>query len=147
MGSEAGEQSDHEGRMWIGIPVVAFGGIAGTVSGIVLSPFGELGVWGCIIGSFLLAYVALKKPRKDIVSLAVPIFALIMFLSPDIEHGLPLQIPYAVSISILAIRLERRFSTPLPERTTGDGGEFGEEYEVEYEEEDIKEEPDEETAE
>jgi hypothetical protein len=125
--------------MWIGVPVVAFGGIAGNLSGISFPLFREAGIFGCIAGSFLLAYIALKKPRKDIVSLAVPLFTLIMFLSPDVEHGWPLQILFAASITILAIRLEKRFSTPLPERSAEDGDG--------YEEEDEEDEQDEETAE
>ncbi|WP_369425128.1 hypothetical protein [Methanothrix sp.] len=111
-------ESPWYGRMWIGVPLISFSGVAGTIAGISIPPLGEAGVWGCLIASFLLAYIALKKPKKDIVSFAVPIFALIMFLSPDLTHGLPLQIPFAASITILALRLEKRFSiAPATNRT------------------------------
>lgn len=112
------EESSRSGRMWIGVPLISFSGIAGTIAGVSIPPLGEAGVWGCLIGSFLLAYIAMKKPKKDIVSFAVPLFALIMFLSPDLTHGLPLQIPFAASITILAVRLEKRFSVaPATNRT------------------------------
>lgn len=67
---------------------------------------------GCTISSFILAYLAWIQPRKDIVALSTPIYG-IVFLSTPIEAaaGAVLQLLYAAGLTILLLRLKRRFGT------------------------------------
>lgn len=67
---------------------------------------------GCLIASCLLAYLAWIRPKKDIVALSTPIYGIIFFTVPtDFTAGLVLQLLYAVSITLLLIRLKYRFGT------------------------------------
>jgi hypothetical protein len=68
--------------------------------------------WGCVAGSFVLGYRASILPRRDIVALCVPLFALLIFVVPmDFTPNLLLQALYAGSITLLAARLELKFGT------------------------------------
>jgi len=70
--------------------------------------------YGPAIGAFLLGYLAWLKPRLDVVSICAPIFAILILIVPlDAKPGLLIVILFAVSIIILTIRLEKRFSTPV----------------------------------
>lgn len=102
----------------IAVPVVAFGGI---ILAIALAwagwipDAGRFG-WGCVVASFLLAYLAYIKPRRDIVSLCAPAYAILIFVVPlEIQPNLIMQVLFAVSISLLLVRLHLRFSTPAPQ--------------------------------
>jgi hypothetical protein len=55
----------------IGVPAFSFGGIGVAIALQELGYIKDAGsfYWGCLMGSFLLAYLAWEKPRKDIVSL------------------------------------------------------------------------------
>jgi hypothetical protein len=101
----------------IAVPVVAFGGILLAVAlarAGWIPDAGRFG-WGCVAASFLLAYLAYIKPRRDIVSLCAPFYAIIIFIVPlEIEPNLLMQVLFAASISLLLIRLHLRFSTPAP---------------------------------
>jgi hypothetical protein len=89
------------------IPVVSFGGILFAV---VLQQADF--VWGCVAGAFILGYLAYIRPRKDIVALCAPIYAVIIFLLPgEIPHTLPLQLLFAASITILLVRLNSKFGS------------------------------------
>jgi len=95
-------------------PVVSFGGI---LAAILLQETGVIAdagtfAWGCVAGSFMLGYLAYIKPKKDIVALCAPIYGVLFFLVP-VEDTRPvwLQFLFAVSITILLIRLDRRFSS------------------------------------
>ena len=106
--------------LWLIVPLVAFGGVvislslqsasvdvSGSVAFLPVDP----GVWGNIIGSFIIAGIAYIKPRRDIVSLLTPVYALIIFLADDQIRGLlVLQVMYAITLTILAIRLEKLYS-------------------------------------
>jgi hypothetical protein len=90
------------------VPVVSFGGI---IFAVVLQQADF--VWGCVAGAFILGYLAYIRPRKDIVALCAPIYAVIIFLLPgEIPHTLPLQLLFAASITILLVRLNRKFGSP-----------------------------------
>ena len=107
---------------WVTVPIVAFGAIALDIllfSAGILGPSlaGEIGKWGCVASTILLAGIAILKPRKDIVALVTPIYALIIFILPnDFSTGLLMQLLFAGSIAILAIRLQRSFSSPPEKR-------------------------------
>ena len=69
--------------------------------------------YGPAIGGFLLGYLAWLKPRLDIVSICAPVFAVMILIVPlDTKPSLLIVILFAISITILLIRLEKRFSTP-----------------------------------
>ncbi|WFN35486.1 hypothetical protein L1S32_05090 [Methanogenium sp. S4BF] len=96
---------------WLSVPVIAF---AGIVIGIILPVnilSGSVGVWGCIISSFILCGIALLKPKRDLVSLLVPLFAIIIF-NPwsEFTTGPIMQILFAATITIIAVRLEKNYS-------------------------------------
>jgi hypothetical protein len=96
-----------------GIPLVSFGGIPVAIAlanaGLIDNP-GPF-AWGCVIGSVLLAYLAYLKPRRDIVSLCAPLFALIIFIVPmETQPTVLTQILFAASLTVLVVRLNRSFS-------------------------------------
>lgn len=66
---------------------------------------------GCVIASFLLAYLAWIRPKKDIVALTTPIYALIFFAVPLSEPVamIVLELLYAASLTALLVRLKYRF--------------------------------------
>jgi len=104
----------------IAVPVTSFGGAALgyglQVSGMITDA-GEF-YWGSVIGSILLAYLAWLKPRKDIVSLLAPLYALIIFIIPlELRPNLVLQLLFAASITILMIRLNVRFNVTSTQET------------------------------
>ncbi len=99
----------------IAIPAVSFGGILLALllesSGIIPNA-GEFG-WGCALGGFLLGFLAWTKPRRDIVSLLSPLYSILIFIVPlESKPTLALQILFAISITILMVRLNRLYSTP-----------------------------------
>lgn len=114
---------------WVSAPIIAFAGIAiGILSiwisnpdisliGIIIgeitkdSVLASAGIWGCIISSFIVCGIALLKPRRDLVSLLVPIFAILIF-NPwsEFNTGLMMQILFAATITVIAVRLEKRYS-------------------------------------
>lgn len=99
----------------IAIPVASFGA---TLIGILLWKLGfeinfQFFAVGCIIGSCLLTYLAWIRPKKDIVALSTPIYAIIFFVVPtEYTVGVTLQLLYSVSLTILLIRLKYRFGAP-----------------------------------
>jgi len=114
------------------VPLLSFGGL---LLGIGLENAGVIAdaadfYWGCVASSFVLAFLALVKPRKDIVSLCAPMFAFFAFLAPlETKPSLFLQGLYAASITALAVRLHLRFSTP---KTTSMEEKTMEKYLYEY---------------
>ncbi|RPI36993.1 MAG: hypothetical protein EHM53_11535 [Methanoregulaceae archaeon] len=106
------------------VPLLAFGG---TLLGIVLWNAGILteiqyaGAGG-FLASCLLAYLAWIRPRKDIVSLTTPIYGFIFLVTPiDYTGGITLQLLYACGLTLLAVRLHRRFGTANPGGFSGRG--------------------------
>ncbi|MFA6363488.1 hypothetical protein [Methanoregula sp.] len=95
------------------VPVFSFGGAAVAIliwmSGIVIDL--RFTAVGCVIASVVLAYLAWIRPKKDIVALTTPIYAIIFFAVPldDAVATLVLELLYAVSLSILLVRLKSRF--------------------------------------
>jgi hypothetical protein len=68
-----------------------------------------------VLASIVLAYLAWIRPKKDIVALTTPIYAIIFFAVPPDEPvaTIVLELLYAVSLSILLVRLEYRFGAPV----------------------------------
>jgi hypothetical protein len=110
-------QSDKSIHRWLelAVPVVSFGGILIAFSllaqGYLLSF--RIAAAGCIIASFILAYLAWIRPKKDIVALTTPMYSIIFFVLPsDLIPDLILPILYAISLNILLVRLKYRFGKP-----------------------------------
>lgn len=107
--------SRKEWALSIAIPVVSFGGTGLAVLLAWQGVIADAGTfsWGALAGSFLLAYLAWIKPRKDIVSLLAPMYGVIIFLlAVEMKPTVLLQLLFAASLTILVIRLNIRFSTP-----------------------------------
>jgi hypothetical protein len=114
------ENSDHPNDnshrlMEIAVPLFSFGGALLAIL------FQMLGISldfhypaiGFVIASCILAYLAWIRPKKDIVALTTPIYSFIFFFVPtDYETAILLQLLYAVSLTILLVRLKYRFGKP-----------------------------------
>ena len=110
-------QSDNHVHRWLelAVPVISFGGIVIAFlflnQGYIQSF--RIAAAGCIIASFILAYLAWIRPKKDIVALTTPMYSIIFFVLPsDLIPDLILPILYAVSLTILLVRLKYRFGKP-----------------------------------
>ena len=110
-------QTDKCIHRWLelAVPVVSFGGILIAFSllaqGNLLSF--RIAAAGCIIASFILAYLAWIRPKKDIVALTTPMYSIIFFVLPtDLIPDLILPILYAISLTILLVRLKYRYGKP-----------------------------------
>jgi hypothetical protein len=69
---------------------------------------------GCTISSFILAYLAWIRPRKDIVALSTPIYGIVFLATPiEAAAGAVLQLLYAAGLTVLLFRLKRRFSAGM----------------------------------
>ena len=106
----------------LAVPVISFGGILiaffflsqGNIQDI------RIASAGCIIASFILAYLAWIRPKKDIVALTTPLYAIILFVLPsELIPDLILPILYAISLTILLVRLKYRFGKPGTAVTMG----------------------------
>ena len=70
-------------------------------------------ILGCVIASWVLAYLAWIRPKKDIVALSTPIYSFIFIAVPtDNFSAMVLELLYAVSLTILLVRLKYRFGEP-----------------------------------
>jgi hypothetical protein len=103
------------------VPVLSFGGVAVALLAEMLRVPLDIHypASGCVAASVILAYLAYTRPRKDIVAISTPIYAIIFFLVPsDSAVGIMLMFLYATSLTILLVRLKRRFGStgPNPDR-------------------------------
>ena len=96
----------------LAVPVLSLGG---ALCAIVFSRSGSsidirFFAIGCVLGSVILAYLAWIRPQKDIVALSTPIYSFLFFVAPsDMSVTIFLELLYAVSLTILLIRLNLRF--------------------------------------
>jgi hypothetical protein len=104
------------------VPTVSFGGI---LVGLLLSMVAGLsygflvGIAGCVIASCILCYQAYTRPRRDLVSLFTPLYAVLIFLVPnDIGSMMIVQVLFAATISLLAVRVEKLFGVKKVEKKT-----------------------------
>lgn len=94
------------------VPVLSFGG---TLIGIALTFLGlqfgiQYAAFGSVLGSVLLAYLAFHRPRKDIVAISTPVYAVVFFTMPiEFLPGVVIQLVFAAGLTILLVRLNRRF--------------------------------------
>ncbi|MDD4137447.1 MAG: hypothetical protein PHT99_06075 [Methanoregula sp.] len=107
----------------LAVPVCSFGGalLALFFSGPGSTIDARFFAAGCVLGSFALAYLAWIRPRKDIVALTTPIYAILFFMVPsDFSVNMVLELLYAVSLTILLVRMKLRFGA-APESGVADG--------------------------
>lgn len=108
-------------NLWITVPAVSFVGIG---LGLLLLSYNIpyaiwIGAAGCVAASFILFYQAYTKPRRDIVSLFVPLYAFLIFIVPnEFDSGPIMQVIFAATITVLAIRVEKKFNTPTTQEQT-----------------------------
>lgn len=94
------------------VPLLSFGG---ALFGIVIWNYDiaidvHISIIGCLLASCVLAYLAWLRPRKDLVALTTPLYSIIFLGFPlDALATVILEVLYAVSLSILLVRLKRRF--------------------------------------
>jgi len=106
----------------LAIPIFSFGI---TLIGVLVWMMGfeinfQFFALGCVISSCLLAYLAWIRPKKDIVALSSPIYAFIFFVvPPHYMSGLTLRVLYAISLTLLLIRLKYRFGQSHTEVSLG----------------------------
>lgn len=100
----------------LAVPLLSFGGVllaflAGESGSLLDARYFAL---GCVMSSCILSWLAWIRPRKDIVALSMPIYAVIFFIVPsDLAVTLILEFLYAVSLTILLIRLKIYFGPAL----------------------------------
>ena len=101
-----------ERTLTILVLLLMWGGIAAAVLLSTLHYIDDPGsfFWGCIVGSFVLAYLARIKKKLDIVSILTPVYSVIMFLGLEIKPNMVLQTLYAASVTVLLYRLHLQFS-------------------------------------
>jgi hypothetical protein len=104
------------------IPLLSFGG---ALLGILFwvnsaSVDYRISILGCVLASWVLAYLAWIRPKKDIVALSTPIYSFIFLAIPtDNFSAVVLEVLYAASLTILLFRLKSRFGAqvvPTPDK-------------------------------
>ena len=126
--SKPGIQSDKRSFTWleVAVPLLSFGGALIAILLWTLSVQTDLRITilGCVLASWVLAYLAWIRPKKDIVSLTTPIYSFVFLAVPtDNFSVIILELLYAASLSILLLRLKYRFSAPpaIPDKDTLSG--------------------------
>ena len=94
------------------VPALSFGGA--LIAILFWLTNAQVEVWvtilGCVFASWILAYLAWIRPKKDIVALSTPIYSIVFIaIPPDLFSAVILELLYAVSLTILLVRLKTRF--------------------------------------
>lgn len=115
--SESGIPSGKQSFTWLegAVPLLSFGGalIAILLWTLAVQADLRITILGCVLASWVLAYLAWIRPKKDIVSLTTPIYSFVFLAVPtDNFSVIILELLYAASLSILLLRLKYRFSAP-----------------------------------
>ncbi|MGA2935129.1 MAG: hypothetical protein ABSD81_08260 [Methanomicrobiales archaeon] len=96
-------------HLWLVVPALAWGGILARVLLPFPPPYISFGAYGCVLGSIAIAVLAIRKKKKDIVSLCTPIFAFFIFNPMAPTPDFLIELLYAATLTALLIRLEKRF--------------------------------------
>ncbi len=113
------EQEKNAGEMshrWLeyAVPLLSFGGaLLAFIIWVGNAPLDfRISILGCVLASWVLAYLAWIRPRKDIVALTTPLYSFIFIAVPtDVFSSVVLEVLYAASLTILLVRLKYRFGT------------------------------------
>jgi hypothetical protein len=111
------EDPGSNSHIWLelGVPLLSFGGAALAVIFWTTGATTDfrLSILGCVLSSWLLAYLAWIRPKKDIVALTTPVYSFIFLAVPtDNFSAVILELLYAVSLTLLLVRLKYRFGKP-----------------------------------
>ena len=98
----------------LAVPLLSFGGallaIIFWISNVPLDF--RISILGCVLASWVLAYLAWIRPKKDIVALSTPLYSFIFIAVPtDVFSSVVLELLYAASLTILLVRLKYRFGS------------------------------------
>ena len=115
--SEKSYQSVITSHRWLefAVPLFSFGGALIAILFLITGAQTDfrISILGCVIASWVLAYLAWIRPKKDIVALSTPIYSFIFIAVPtDSSSAVILELLYAVSLTILLVRLKYRFGKP-----------------------------------
>ena len=97
------------------VPVLSFGGALLAILFWITDAQIDfrISIFGCVLSSWVLAYLAWIRPKKDIVALTTPIYSFIFLGFPiDNYSAVILEVLYAMSLTILLVRLKYRFGVP-----------------------------------
>ena len=97
------------------VPVLSFGGALLAILFWITDAQIDfrVSIFGCVLSSWVLAYLAWIRPKKDIVALTTPIYSFIFLGFPiDSFSAIILELLYAASLTILLVRLKYRFGVP-----------------------------------
>jgi len=111
------KDADEHSYWWLelAVPLLSFGGASLAILFWVTSAVIDfrVSILGCILASWVLAYLAWIRPRKDIVALTTPIYSFIFIAVPtDVFSSVILELLYAASLTVLLVRLKYRFGRP-----------------------------------
>jgi len=103
-------------RLYMGIALVMLIGWSGVIIGY-LSGSVVPGMITCVVAGFGLAYLSALLPSRDIVSLLIPMFALIIF-NPfnEIDGGFLMQSLFLVTILCVSLRLNHYYNHTLEDK-------------------------------
>lgn len=113
MSADTTKKAETKNRMLeYAVPLLGF---MGAFLGIVILTFNiaidiRITIIGCLLSSFVLAYLAWIRPRKDVVALSTPLYSIIFLGFPlDDFSTVVLEVMYAASLTALLVRLRNRF--------------------------------------
>ena len=96
----------------LAVPLLSFGGALLAVIFLITNAQLDfrISILGCVLASWVLAYLAWIRPKKDIVALSTPIYSFIFIAVPtDVSSSIVLELLYAASLTILLVRLKHQF--------------------------------------
>ena len=102
-------------QLELAVPLLSFGGaLLAIIFWISNSPVDfRISILGCVLASWVLAYLAWIRPKKDVVALSTPLYSFIFIAVPtDVFSSVILELLYAASLAILLVRLKSRFGSP-----------------------------------
>ena len=108
------KQAEEMSHRWLelAVPLLSFGGaLLAFIILVTNFPLDfRISILGCVLASWVLAYLAWIRPQKDIVALTTPIYSFIFIAIPtDVFSSMVLEVLYAASLTILLVRLKYRF--------------------------------------
>jgi hypothetical protein len=101
----------------LAVPLLSFGGAFLAINFWITNALLDfrISILGCVFASWVLAYLAWIRPRKDIVALSTPIYSFIFIAVPtDVSSSIVLELLYAASLTVLLVRLKRQFGSSAP---------------------------------
>ncbi len=110
------KQAEEISHRWLelAVPLLSFGGaLLAFIIWVTSAPLDfRISILGCVLASWVLAYLAWIRPQKDIVALTTPLYSFIFIAVPtDVFSSVVLEVLYAASLTVLLVRLKYRFGS------------------------------------